>query len=108
MSSVPTGVSGLVAGDNITITASGSNYVISGQAGGGSTYSAGDYIGITNNTISVTGITDVVAGNCISITSSGNSAVIDWNTTAGITDIQMVNSLPASPVSTVLYLIPET
>lgn len=29
-------------------------------------------------------------------------------TTAGITDIQVVNSLPASPVSTVLYLIPET
>lgn len=104
---IPTGVSGLVAGDNITITASGSNYVISGQAGG-STYSAGDYIGITNNTISVTGVTDVVAGNCVSITSSGNSAVIDWTTTAGITDIQMVNSLPASPVSTVLYLIPET
>ena len=103
----PTGVSGLVAGDNITITASGSNYVISGQAGG-STYSAGDYIGITDNTISVTGVTDVVAGNCVSITSSGNSAVIDWNTTGGITDIQIVNSLPASPVSTVLYLIPET
>ena len=107
ISNIPTGVSGLVAGDNITITASGSNYVISGQAGG-STYSAGDYIGITNNTISVTGVTDVIAGNCVSITSSGNSAVIDWNTTAGITDIQMVNSLPASPVSTVLYLIPET
>ena len=104
---IPTGVSGLVAGDNITITASGSNYVISGQAGG-STYSAGDYIGITNNTISVTGITDVVAGNCVSITSSGNSAIVDWTTTAGITDIQMVNSLPASPVSSVLYLIPET
>ena len=104
---IPTGVSGLVAGENITITASGSNYVISGQADGGSTYSAGDYIGITNNTISVTGITDVIAGNCVSITSSGNSAVIDWTTTAGITDIQMVNSLPASPVSTVLYLIPE-
>ena len=103
----PTGVSGLVAGDNITITASGSNYVISGQAGG-STYSAGDYIGITDNTISVTGVTDVVAGNCVSITSSGNSAVIDWSTTGGITDIQIVNSLPASPVSTVLYLIPET
>lgn len=73
----------------------------------GSTYSAGDYIGITNNTISVTGVTDVVAGNCVSITSSGNSAIIDWTTTAGVTDIQMVNSLPASPVSTVLYLIPE-
>ena len=103
----PTGVSGLVAGDNITITASGSNYVISGQAGG-STYSAGDYIGITDNTISVTGVTDLVAGNCVSITSSGNSAVIDWTTAGGITNIQIVNSLPASPVSTVLYLIPET
>lgn len=107
LTDIPTGVSGLVAGDNITITASGSNYVISGQAGG-STYSAGDYIGITDNTISVTGVTDVVAGNCVSITSSGNSAVIDWTTTGGITDIQIVNSLPASPVSTVLYLIPET
>jgi hypothetical protein len=28
--------------------------------------------------------------------------------TAGITDIQLVNALPASPVSSVLYLIPET
>ena len=78
------------------------------QCGGsGTTYTAGDYIGIVDDTISVTGVTDVVAGNCVSITSSGNSAVIDWNTTGGITDIQIVNSLPASPVSTVLYLIPE-
>ena len=29
-------------------------------------------------------------------------------TTAGITDIQLVNELPVSPVSSVLYLIPET
>jgi len=29
-------------------------------------------------------------------------------TTAGITDIQQVNALPAQPVATVLYLIPET
>lgn len=28
--------------------------------------------------------------------------------TAGITDIQQVNALPAEPVSTVLYLVPET
>ena len=107
---VPSGVSGLVAGDNITITASGSNYVISCTVtggGSGTTYTAGDYIGIVDDTISVTGVTDVVAGNCVSITSSGNSAVIDWTTTGGITDIQIVNSLPASPVSTVLYLIPE-
>lgn len=108
MVDVPTGVSGVVAGSGIAITASGSDYVISCTVtGGGSTYTAGDYISIDNDTISVTGVTDVVAGNCVSITSSGNSAVIDWTTTAGITDIQMVNSLPAQPVSTVLYLIPE-
>lgn len=101
----------LIAGAGVSITASGSNYVISCNVtggGSGTTYTAGDYIGIVDDTISVTGVTDVVAGNCVSITSSGNSAVIDWNTTGGITDIQIVNSLPASPVSTVLYLIPET
>ena len=111
LTDIPTGVSGVVAGDGISITASGSDYVISCTVtggGSGTTYTAGDYIGIVDDTISVTGITDVVAGNCVSITSSGNSAVIDWNTTGGITDIQIVNSLPASPVSTVLYLIPET
>jgi hypothetical protein len=30
-----------------------------------------------------------------------------FTTTAGITDIQVVNALPASPVATVLYMIPE-
>ena len=108
---IPTGVSGVVAGEGIAITASGSDYVISCTVtggGSGTTYTSGDYIGIVDETISVTGVTDVVAGNCVSITSSGNSAVIDWSTTGGITDIQIVNSLPASPVSTVLYLIPET
>ena len=111
LTDIPTGVSGVVAGDGISITASGSDYVISCTVtggGSGTTYTAGDYIGIVDDTISVTGVTDVVAGNCVSITSSGNSAVIDWTTTGGITDIQIVNSLPASPVSTVLYLIPET
>lgn len=183
---IPTGVSGLVAGENITITASGSNYVIAGQAGG-SSYTAGDYISIDDNTISVTGITDLVAGDNVTITASGSSAIIsstgsgdvtieelasvsgtleteiqtvssaipsianlatkgevqtveanvqivsaaipdvsnyatktevatvsasiptlaDLNT-QGITDIQVVNSLPGSPVATVLYLIPET
>ena len=108
LTDIPTGVSGVVAGEGIAITASGSDYVISCTVtggGSGTTYTAGDYIGIVDDTISVTGVTDVVAGNCVSITSSGNSAVIDWTTTCGITDIQMVNSLPASPVSTVLYLI---
>lgn len=44
------------------------------------------------------------AGNMLSITND----TIDVTTTAGITDIQLVNALPASPVSSVLYLIPET
>ena len=43
-------------------------------------------------------------GNMLSVTNNQ----IDVTTTAGITDIQMVNALPANPVATVLYLIPET
>jgi hypothetical protein len=42
-------------------------------------------------------------GNMIDISAQG---VIGVETTAGITDIQMVNALPANPVATVLYLIP--
>lgn len=92
MVDVPTGVSGVVAGQGIAITASGSDYIISCTVtGGGASYTAGDYIGITDNTISVTGITDLVAGNAITITTSGASAIIsstgeaqvqsDWNVT---------------------------
>lgn len=44
------------------------------------------------------------AGNMLSITSN----TLNVTTTAGITDIQQVNALPAQPVATVLYLIPET
>lgn len=51
--------------------------------GGGTTYTAGNMISLANDAIAV-------------------------STTAGITDVQQVASLPASPVSTVLYLIPET
>lgn len=47
-----TGTGELLAGDNISITASGDNYVIS-STGGGSSYSAGSGIDIINNTISV-------------------------------------------------------
>lgn len=43
-------------------------------------------------------------GNMLSVTNNQ----IDVTTTAGITDIQMVNALPANPVATVLYLIPAT
>lgn len=44
-------------------------------------------------------------GNMIDISAQGEIGV---ETTAGITDIQMVNALPANPVATVLYLIPVT
>lgn len=50
---------------------------------GGTTYTAGNMISLANDAVAV-------------------------STTAGITDIQLVNALPASPVATVLYLIPET
>lgn len=50
--------------------------------GGGTTYTAGNMISLANDAIAV-------------------------STTAGITDIRMVATLPASPVSSVLYLIPE-
>ena len=73
----------LVPGANITIEVSGVSAVISSTGGGGgTTYTAGNMISLTNNAIAV-------------------------STTAGITDIQTVASLPANPVSTVLYLIPE-
>lgn len=104
---------GLVAGNNITIEVSGVSAIISSTGGGGgSSYTAGTGIDITNNEISVDNTvalkTDIPtvpsAGNMLSITND----TIDVTTTAGITDIQLVNALPASPVSSVLYLIPET
>ena len=105
-------VSGLVAGQNIAITASGSNYVISSSGGGGSgiNYQAGDYIDITNDTISVTGITELVAGNAITITASGASAIIsstgeaqvqsDWNVTDSNSKAYIRNkpSIPAAQI----------
>lgn len=50
--------------------------------------------------------TTYTAGNMIAI-DANNSNAIGVSTTAGITDIQVVNALPASPVATVLYMIPE-
>ena len=49
----------------------------------------------------------VSGGNCIEITSVSDNAEIAWHTTAGITDIHMVTALPANPVSSILYIIPE-
>ena len=48
--------------------------------------------------------TTYTAGNMISLANDE----VAVSTTAGITDIQIVNALPASPVATVLYLIQET
>ena len=46
------------------------------------------------------------AGNCIDISKNVNNVAISFNVAAGITDIEVVKSLPAEPTSTVLYLIP--
>lgn len=49
------------------------------------------------------------SGKVLKVNASGNAewGTDGFTTTAGITDIQQVNALPANPVATVLYLIPE-
>lgn len=49
------------------------------------------------------------SGKVLKVNASGNAewGTDGFTTTAGVTDIQVVNALPASPVATVLYLIPE-
>lgn len=74
----------IVAGTNVTLTKNGNDLTVS--ASGGATYTSGNMIAIDPN----------------------NSNAISVSTTAGITDIQIVNALPASPVATVMYLIPAT
>lgn len=101
----------LVAGNNITITATGTDVIISSTAtGGGGSYTAGDHIDITNDTISVTGITELVAGNAITITMNGDSAVIsstgeaqvqsDWsvNDSSSKAYIRNKPSIPAAQI----------
>lgn len=61
----------------------------------------GDYDDLSNKPTIPTVPT---AGNMLSVTNS----VLNVTTTAGITDVQQVNALPAQTVATVLYLIPET
>lgn len=94
---VASAVSNAVAGlDEVpAVTSSDNGKVLKATYSGG----AGSYAWDTDND------TTYSAGNMVSI--NGNNA-ISVSTTAGITDIQMVNALPANPVATVLYLIPAT
>ena len=93
-----TGVSGLFAGENVTITTSGGNYYINSTGGGDvpsdvvtsgqlatvsgnimneiPSYTAGDNISIVNDEISVSGTAGLIAGDNINITTSGDSYVI--------------------------------
>lgn len=59
---------------------------------------------VSSGVASITMPTVPSAGNMLSVTNN----TLDVTTTAGITDVQQVNALPQNPVSTVLYLIPET
>lgn len=65
------------------LTVNSSGYPVWSTPSGGTTYTAGNMISLANDAVAV-------------------------STTAGITDIQQVASLPANPVATVLYLIPES
>jgi len=93
----------IVPGDNITISVTGASAIISAQGGG--VTEAQLYDATVTAVQAATGaIPTFTEGNCVDITSN----VISWETSAGITDIVTVSALPANPVATVIYLIPET
>lgn len=54
------------------------------------------------------GAKPVLAGPGIQITETSNDITISTTTLSGISEIKYVQSLPASPVAGVLYLIPQT
>lgn len=64
----------LVAGDNVTITVTGASAIISAQ-GGGAEYSAGEYVSISGNTISVTGLEPQVQADW-AVSASGDMSYI--------------------------------
>ena len=85
---------GLVAGENITITVSGDSAIIAGQAGGGSSYTAGTGIDITNNVISVTDPNKVFIATYGVTTNSQISAAVN----AGKVVVCKYNDLPMGTV----------
>lgn len=95
---VPPGLN-LVAGNNISITRSVDNLVIS--ATGGQSYTAGTGIDIDSDGVISTD-SSVATKSYVDTAVQGKQSTL-----TGITDVQVVAALPASPVSTVLYLIPE-
>ena len=85
---LPDGVPSVTSSDDgkvlkATYSGGSGSYAWATPSGGGTTYTAGNMISLANDAIAV-------------------------STTAGITDIQIVQALPANPVATVLYLIQET
>lgn len=93
----------IVAGDNITISVTGASAIISAQTDGVTETQLYDAT-VTAVQAATGAIPTFTEGNCIDITSNA----ISWETSAGITDIVSVTALPANPVATVIYLIPET
>ena len=96
---VPPGLN-LVAGDNISITSNGSTVTIGATGVATTAQLAGKADSAT--TIAGYGITDAYTKSEVNSSLAGKQGTL-----TGITDVQVVQSPPASPVSTVLYLIPE-
>lgn len=90
-------ISGISVDEVPTVTSSDNGKVLKATYSGGQ----GSYAWGSDSDTTYT------AGNMIAI-NANNSNAIGVSTTAGITDIQQVAALPANPVATVLYLIPET
>lgn len=118
LSGTPTinNVPAVTSGDNgkvLTASYSGGvgSYSWATGGGGGGTVDQ-TYDPTSTNAQSGTAVAQAVGGKQDTLTAGDGiditSNVIKWLNTAGITDIQYVQSLPANPDAHTLYLIPET